>query len=263
MKLFTRLFVFSFVFFIAFSGCKKTDETTTPETTTENVTDDEIADAVAKSLVSSEGGVGLAGVLHICGKKSSGSNTFLSKNNLNAPSVDSTFTKSGNTQYASYQYTVMLNIKFVKNENEYQIYLPSFDTAKVNMKAYGSVTSNNGKYLYMDTTYLGNTYVSGISQTSDTVTFSGTAYYFSNFNATIKNRYYNLATMMTFTSLKVPKSTYEVSSGTVNISIQSQLKNGGTITATGTITFNGNQTATLTFNNKSYVINLNSGLVVA
>lgn len=244
------------------TGCKKTEDMTDPVTTTETVTDDEIADAVAKSLVSSEGGIGLTGVVDISGKKSSGSNAVLAKNDLNAPNIDSTFTKSGNTQYASYQYTVTLNIKFVKNGNEYQIYLPSFDTAKVNMKAYGSVTSNNGKFLYQDTTYLGNAILAGISQSSDTITFSGTAYYYSNFNVVAKNRYYNLATMMTFSSLKVPKSTYEVSGGTVNISIQSQLKNGATVSATGTITFNGNQTATLTFNNKSYIINLNSGLVI-
>lgn len=263
MKFYAHLFVVVFVFFLVLSGCKKSDSTTTPETTSETVTDDEIADAVAKSLVSSEGGVGLAGVVDISGKKSSGSNKTLAANDVNSPNVDSTFTKSGNTQYASYQYNITLNIKFVKNGNEYQIYFPSFDTARVTMKAYGSVSSNNGKYLYQDTTYLGNAVLAGTSTSSDTITFSGTVYYYSNFNATAKNRYYNLATMMTFSSLKVPKSTYQVASGTVAISIQCQLKNGGVVNPTGTITFNGNQTATLTFNNKSYIINLNSGLVVS
>ena len=263
MKLLTRLLVISFVFFLVFSGCKKADDTTSPETVSDTVTDDEIADAVAKSLVSGEGGVGLAGIVDISGKKSSGSYVAFTKNDLNSPNIDSSFTKSGSTQYASYQYNITLKIKFVKNGNEYQIYLPTFDTAKVSMIAYGSVTSNNGKYLYQDTSYLSNAILAGISTSSDTISFSGTVYYYSNFNATAKNRYYNLATMMTFTSLKVPKSTYEVSSGTVAISMQSQLRNGGVVTAAGTITFNGNQTATLTFNNKSYVINLNSGLVVS
>jgi len=264
MNLIARLFVFSFLFFAMFNGCKKSDDgTTPPTTTTESVSDDEIANAVAKSLVSGEGGVGLTGIVNISGEKSNGTHLLLKQNNPTSPNIDSTFHKAGNTQYASYDYTLTMNIKFIKRGEEYQIYIPTCDTAKVNIKAYGSVIANSGKYAYYDTTYLGNTYLTGIVASSDTIKLSGTAYYYSNFKVVATDRMYTLATMMTFTSLKVPKSTYMISGGTVTISIEATLKNGKTVSATGTVTFNGNQTATLTFHNKQFVINLNSGLVVS
>jgi len=264
MKFYAHLFVVTFIFFLTLSGCKKSDDVTDAGTpTTETLTDDEVADAVAKSLVSGEGGVGLTGVVNISGEKSNGTHLLLKQNNPTSPNIDSTFHKAGNTQYASYDYTLAMNIKFIKWGEEYQMYLPTCDTAKVNIKAFGSVLANSGKYAYYDTTYLANTYLTGIAASSDTIKLSGMAYYFSNFKVVATDRMYTLATLMTFSSLKVPKSTYMISGGTLTISIEATLKNGKTVSATGTVTFNGNQTATLTFHNKQFVINLNSGLVVS
>lgn len=263
MKFYAHLFVVTLIFFLVLSGCKKSDDVTDSGTTTETLSDDEVADAVAKSLVSSEGGCGLSGVVNISGEKSSGTVATLQRNNLNAPDIDSSFHKTGNTTYATYDYYLTLRVTFIKNGKEYQIYLPTCDSAKVTIKAYGNVTAKTGRYSYNDSTYLGNTYLSGISPSSDTITFNGVAYYFSTFTVTATNKTYTLATMMTFTSLKVPKSTYQIAGGTVAIALEATLKSGKKVNYAGTVTFNGNQTATLTFNNKSYTINLNSGSVSA
>jgi predicted small integral membrane protein len=136
------------------------------------------------------------------------------------------------------------------------------DTAKVSVTSYGTVAATNNKYKYDDTLTLTNALLTGISTSSDTITFSGTADYSSNFTIMTINKTFALKTTMTFSSLKALKSTNKVSGGTVGITIQATIK-GTTVSATGTITFNGNQTATLSFHNKQFVIDLNSGLVVA
>ncbi|MDP3150072.1 MAG: hypothetical protein Q8N83_13195 [Ignavibacteria bacterium] len=261
MKFYAHLFVVTFIFFLVLTGCKKNDDVTDPGTTTETLSDDEVADAVAKSLVSGESGCGLTGVVNISAENSNGTVLTLQPNNLNAPNIDSTIHKTGNTTYATYDYYLSLKIRFIKKGQEYLIYPPTCDTAKVNIMAYGSVTAKTGRYSYHDSTYLSNTYLSGISPSSDTITLSGIAYYFSTFTVTATNKTYTLATMMTFTSLKAPKSTNQISSGTVTVALEATLKSGKKVNYTGTITFIGNQTATLTFNGKTYTINLNSGSV--
>jgi len=261
MKFYAHLFVVTFLFFLFLSGCKKSDDVTDPGTTTETLSDDEVADAVAKSLVSSESGCGLTGVVNISGEKSNGTVLTLQPNRLSAPNIDSVFHKTGNTTYTTYDYYLSLNIAFLKNGKEYQIYLPTCDTAKVTIKAYGNVTAKTGRYSYNDSTDLSNAYLSGILPSSDTITFSGTAIYRSTFTVTATSKTYTLATIMTFSALKVPKSTYQISGGTVTVAIKAMLKSGKEVNYTGTITFIGNQTATLTFNGKTYTINLNSGSV--
>jgi len=260
MKLFTRLFVIVLVFLVL-TGCKKDETSTSATTTSETVTDDEIADAVAKSLVSGDAGCGLTGVIEISGQTSAG-NAATQHGRIASPTLDSTIQKSGSTQYATYNYLVSIKITFVKNGKDYQIYVPTCDTARVSIKSYGQVTANKGQFVYNDTTYLGNTYISGIVASSDTFKLSGQAYYFSNFAVPAKNRTYTLSTYMQFNSIKMPKDTRVISSGSISISLQATLNNGKTVSAYGIITFNGNQMATLTFNNKNYTINLNSGTVV-
>lgn len=261
MKFYAHLFVVTFIFFLVLSGCKKSDDVTDPGTITETLSDDEVADAVAKSLVSGESGCGLTGVVNISAESSNGTVLKLQPNNLNSPNIDSTIHKTGNTTYTSYDYYLTLKVRFIKKGQEYLIYLPTCDTAKVNIMAYGSVTAKTGRYSYNDSTYLSNTYLSGISPSSDTISLSGVAYYFSTFTVTATSKTYTLATMMTFTSLKAPKSSYQISSGTVTVALEATLKSGKKVNYTGTITFIGNQTATLTFNGKTYTINLNSGSV--
>ena len=262
MKFYAHLFVVTFLFFLVLTGCKKNDDVTDPGTTTETLSDDEVADAVAKSLVSSESGCGLSGIVNISAESSNGTVLLLQPNKSNSPNIDSFFHKTGNTTYTTYDYNLSLKIAFIKRGEEYQIYVPTCDTAKVNIMAYGSVTAKSGRYSYNDSCYLGNTYLSGISPSSDTITLSGAAYYFSTFTVTATNKTYTLATRMTFTSLKAPKSTYQISSGTVTIDLEATLKSGKKVNyAGGTITFTGNHNATLTFNGKTYTINLNSGSV--
>lgn len=262
MKFYAHLFVVVFLFFLVLTGCKKSEDPTDPGTTaTETLTDDEVADAVAKSLVSGESGCGLTGVVNISAESSNGTVLTLQPNRLNSPNIDSTIHKTGNTTYTTYDYYLNLKIRFIKRGQEYLIYVPTCDTAKVNIMAYGSVTAKTGRYSYQDSTYLSNTYLSGISPSSDTITLSGIAYYFSTFTVTATNKTFSLATMMTFTSLKAPKSTYQISSGTVTVALEATLKSGKKVNYMGTITFIGNQTATLTFNGKTYTINLNSGAV--
>jgi len=263
MKFYAHLLVVTFIFFLVLSGCKKSEDvtdTSTPTTTT--VSDDEIADAVAKSVVSGEGGCGLTGVVDITGKSSGGKFTMLKQNNFNFTNLDSSFTFADSTQYVVYSYTFNLNIDFIRNGKSYVVYLPIMDTAKVSVTSYGTVAATNNKYKYDDTLTLTDALLTGISTSSDTITFSGTADYSSNFTIMPTSKTFALKTTMIFSSLKASKSTYKVSGGTVGITIQATIK-GTTVSANGTITFNGNQTATLSFHNKQFVIDLNSGLVVA
>lgn len=261
MKFYAHLFVVTLIFFLVLSGCKKSDDVTDPGTTTETLSDDEVADAVAKSLVSGESGCGLTGVVNISAESSNGTVLTMQPNSLNSPNIDSTIHKTGNTTYTTYDYYLSLKVRFIKKGQEYLIYVPTCDTAKVTIKAYGSVTAKTGRYSYHDSTDLSDAYLSGISPLSDTITFNGTAIYRSAFTVTATSKTYTIATTMTFTSLKAPKSTYQISSGTVTVALEATPKSGKKVNYTGTITFIGNQTATLTFNGKTYTINLNSGAI--
>ena len=60
---------------------------------------------------------------------------------------------------------------------------------------------------------------------------------------------------ITASNLLVDKSTQEINGGTASFTLEGSGSGGTNITYTGSIVFNGNQSATLTLNGNSYPLN--------
>lgn len=100
-----------------------------------------------------------------------------------------------------------------------------------------------------------NLVISGISPQSQNITVNGS--YDRNGTQTFKTHSKNMESTvnMTLANLSVNKSTQTIISGTGTVSIEAKSDNKK-YTFTGSITFNGNETATLIINGISYTINL-------
>jgi hypothetical protein len=69
----------------------------------------------------------------------------------------------------------------------------------------------------------------------------------------------NSSVDITVTNLTITKSNRKIASGSGTIAITGTGPKGGTFSYTGTIVFNGDETATLTINSNAYTVNLITG----
>ncbi|SFZ92221.1 hypothetical protein SAMN05428642_102598 [Flaviramulus basaltis] len=99
--------------------------------------------------------------------------------------------------------------------------------------------------------------LSGLSQQDDNVLFEGN--YTRNGSQESKVRHMNMFTstlVFDISNIAVSKTTYQIMSGTALVSFTGISSNGNEYHFNGTLTFNGDATATLVLNGNTYIINL-------
>lgn len=253
------LILFSLILFLVI-GCKKAEDAITDPGNNSTTSSDtsEVAEAIAKSLVSKDAGYGFAGLVTTACKKS---------NNVPGPEsplssfVDTSFAVADSGLYAAYSYSANLKIKFIFKGQEKDVYSPLYDTAKINFKAYGSAKTTGGRLSYIDTSFLGETYISGLAVTGSTVKLNGAFYYYGNFALkTVETKNFTVQAAYVFSNLTVSKSDYKITGGVLSISVTAAYpSNNKTYTFNGAVTFLGNKQATLQIGTKQWTISWESG----
>ncbi len=160
-------------------------------------------------------------------------------------SLDSNVVKTYSKNGATANYTLQMHVELkctgiIPNAMEYTgTYSGSFDGAKMS-------SNNSGTRNWTITAKSGSEY-----------NYNGTFTRVGKCTSKVgsKNTFDTDLTIST-TNLTVNSTTYKVTSGTSNVSITCKSSSGNSYSFAGTITFNGNNTATLKLNNNTYTINL-------
>jgi hypothetical protein len=159
-------------------------------------------------------------------------------------SKDSTFSKSGTTYAYSAQLSWLLTCTPAKVPASLQFSLSTsgqYQVAKVSSKDAGTGTATFSGLEVKSSNYVVNAeYVRNGAQTLNV--------------ATTKSVTSNLSISMS--NLQVNKSTYQILSGTGTFNLSGKTLTGKTFSYTGTIVFNGNCTAIITTNGKSFTISI-------
>ncbi|MDK2772640.1 MAG: hypothetical protein KYX68_10505 [Flavobacterium sp.] len=99
--------------------------------------------------------------------------------------------------------------------------------------------------------------ITGLDASTDVVALNGAYERIGSQVSKVRNMNTFASTLnYTINSLQVNKVSYQIQSGTIALSFIGTSSNGNQYTFSGTITFNGNQTATVVINGNTYVINL-------
>lgn len=99
--------------------------------------------------------------------------------------------------------------------------------------------------------------LTGLDASTDLVALNGSYQRIGSQVSKVRNMN-SFASTLTYgiTNLQVSKSTYQIQSGTATVSFVGTSTSGNQYTYTGSITFNGDETATLVINGNTYIINL-------
>lgn len=99
--------------------------------------------------------------------------------------------------------------------------------------------------------------ISGLPASNSTWTFEGSLNRQGTHTSKVRNKYtFTSDLAVTLANVQVDKSTYQIVSGSGNISLSCSVDGGGTYNFTGSIVYNTNGTATLVINGNSYSITL-------
>lgn len=230
------------------TGCK--DNAVEPAANT--ITEEDAADIIAASLGSSDATTGLAAqaadaaTISASGSITSPSTEAAEKGN--ATLGETTVIKSKSTGLYTYNYT----FKFTYNQT-------SANTMSFGYKMNG--VYDTPRMSSSDSANAAWTVVSSDSVGSATGTATVNGNYNRDGSQTSKVRNKNVFTSkvtMTLTSLVVDKATRVIQSGTANVTVTGNNTNGRSFSYTATIVFNGNQSATLNFGSRQFVINIST-----
>ncbi len=156
------------------------------------------------------------------------------------------FQNEVNNYSADYQFTSTYMLNCNGNSNP-----ESFSYQFTNVGTYDTprMGSNDGSNA--------NWSLTGLDSSTDNIALNGS--YVRNGSQVSKVRYMNSFTSTltySITNLQVNKTSYQIQSGTAAVSFVGTVSNGNQYTYNGSVTFNGDGTATLTINGNVYIINL-------
>jgi len=99
--------------------------------------------------------------------------------------------------------------------------------------------------------------VSGLGASSANAVFAGSYNRIGSQVSKVRNHNTFTSTLhYTLTNINVSKTDHHIVSGTASLTFDGQSTSGNTWTYNGSVTFNGNGTATLSINGNTYTINL-------
>lgn len=230
------------------SSCK------TDETATNAVTNDEVAEMVSMSL--SENAMGATAMVQTSvgtAGSMSASNAPQKVKSENADytfSNDTTFTVSSKSgARITYLLTATYGYEFTVNPQ-------------------GQITSASESYSYsgnynaprISSTHTGSGTLKLTNMNTSICTVNGTFIRIASTETKgISPKSSNSETHFNFTNIMVNKSTSTIQSGIATLTISGSVPNKGDFSYTGSITFNGDNMATLVIKDKTYTVNLKTG----
>ena len=238
---FSKIIFVSILLFLS-GSCKKES--------TINFTEDDAADAIANSIESNSGGTAgdissAAGFAIKSGYGKRLAEWGLSSLQCGVPFDTSiSFVKTGVvTANVIYNWDVLLNCN---GGNPFSLtwtgtYQGSFDAPRLS----GNISG------------VRNWTLTNIDGSSNTFTLNGNTTRTGIHNSKVGNKYtYDVNIKNNFVNLSIDKDTRYITGGTGTVSATLNVSNGTSKSYNGTIVFNGNKTATLTINGKTYTIYL-------
>lgn len=244
------------------SSCKKDDSSdSTSTTSTTAITNDDAAGMVSLSL--SENSMGVTGVI-----ENAGTTTTTIANNAGITSISGGITsvsmeRSPSKNLKDTAYTQTLSsasgaiISYTQSIS-YKDTLVAISPLTV-IISYSYSGSYNGPLL--SSTHSGSGYYTRIDSTGTNLyTLNGIFARASNFitNGTVQKQA-TAQTNITLKNIVLAKLTHKIQSGTATITISGTTPKQETFSYSGTITFLGSDSATLTINGVSYTVNLVTG----
>ncbi|MFA6059487.1 MAG: hypothetical protein WC756_14870 [Taibaiella sp.] len=224
---------------ITLSSCKKDEATTQAE-----VTQEDAADAIESSLVNST--YGLTASVTESSAYAAGAGIYVTTSSLECGHLYSnTYSSSGNTGSYSHNYTINRNYQLNCDEaGNHQSFVYNFDM--------------NGTYetprMSSDDSATSSWSITGLSPSSTFAIFNGSYQRNGSQHSKVRNmRSFTSVINYTLNSLTVNKSTHTITSGSASVSINAS-SGSNNYTYIGSITFNGNGTATLLLNGTTYTI---------
>jgi len=228
---------------LSFTSCNKDENTDSNEA----ITEQEAVDEIEASLSKESNGVS---------KSVETAMTTADEDDMftDTPSVDcgleyqDTFIESYQVNGYSYYYAVTRNLQLNCNENE-----------QLNYVDY--VASLNGDYetprLISENVTNIEWQLADIHPNYETVTFEGLLNREGRLQSKVRNmNNFNGSLSMNVQNLVVDKTTYQIMSGTGNVTFIGTTSTGNQFEFSGSITFNGDDTVTLVLNGNTYTIYL-------
>lgn len=211
------------------------------------ITEQEVVDAVESSMAKESNGLSKTMETTIVTAEEE-SMLVEQENNLCGQTTTENFTQTGDNGNYSYDYNI--NTSYFLSCTAFGF--PSslaFEASTDGQYITPRMTSN-------DTSSLDWT-VSGLSPVNSSVTFNG-EYQRNGTQVSLVRNMNTFESTLTFnlSSVIVNKTTYEIESGTATVAFVGTSSTGAQYTFVGSITFNGDGTATLLINGNTYTINL-------
>ena len=239
-----------FIFFVFIAGCK-TDYSPTPPSTSA-INEDDIADMIASSLSGSNSSNGLTAQIDeatvIAGggslsKRSFGEHALI-------PGYDTTIERHDTVGTNSYDFTFQYSYSF---QNAGDGLLFQFAMSGFYATAFLSGAD----------TAVGHLQLSGITSTDTEYTLNGDYSRAGVIASKVRNHHtFSSRLEVSLINVKILKTNGQIVSGTASISISGKLPNDDFFSYSATLVFTGSQSATLTVNSKTYIINLATGVAI-
>lgn len=224
------------------SSCKKDNN----DNSSTEVTVDDAADAVAGSVASETDG--MSATVSTTTELAARVGVFTTTPSINCGQEYTTsYAASASNSGYSYNYTGSTHYQLTCSDS-----LPSSFTFGQTM---------DGVYetprMSSDDDVTGNWTLSGLEPSVANTSFSGSYVRNGSQVSKVRNqRSFTSTITITANNVTVNKSTYKITGGTASVSMNGTSSAGNTYTYEGSITFNGNDTATLTINGNTYTIDL-------
>lgn len=224
-----------------FSSCKKENNTSSTE-----VTVDDASDAIVSSVSSETGG--MSATVSTTTELAASKGVFTTTPSINCGQLyTASYAASASNSGYSYNYN---------GSSQYQLtcsgYLPSSFTFGHTMEGVYETPRMSS-----DDDATSSWTLTGLEPSVANTSFNGSYVRNGSQQSKVRNqRSFTSTITITASNITVNKSTYKITGGTASVSFSGTASGGNTYTYTGSITFNGDGTATLTINGNTYTINL-------
>lgn len=238
--------LFIAILFITFglASCSSDDNDTAEST---QITEEEAVDVIATSMAKDSNG--MSKTMQTSVEMAESEDMFVEEENVACGQTNTeAYSQSNVNGNYSYNYTLNTNYTLSCTNAGFPDYF-TYDAALSGVYDTPRMSSD-------DTSQLSWT-VTGLPPSNSSVTFNGD--YERNGTQISKVRNMNtFSSTLTYNvqDIVVSKSTYQILSGTASVTFIGISSTGNQYTFSGTITFNGDETATLLINGNSYTINL-------
>lgn len=250
-----KLLLFTAATLLLLSSCKKEDDTN-------SATPLEAAEIIGNTFSNESGGA--TAFIESSVQTTANDNAYLRTLSTTIPIVDTTFSNSlasqDQTRTFTYSWDFSINLKLNPTTYGLDTLISQHTYTGTYTGPYATSThSGNGKCYY---TNLGTGTYPNITVNTNW-TMNGTYHREGTFTKIASGKVFTHQTNITFTNVVVNKNTKKIVSGTATITFSGSITNQGDFSYTGTLTFNGNGTGTLTVGGKTYTVTLSDGTLNA